>query len=100
MIKTVTIPALAAVLIAGVSADASAWERKGSIAGARGTATVEGSGSCSGLSCSRNVTKTGPNGNSATRQGSGSCADGSCSGSRTTTGPAGKSLTRQGSISR
>ncbi|MEM6973228.1 MAG: hypothetical protein AAF577_10535 [Pseudomonadota bacterium] len=101
MTRTIAIPALAALLAIGVAADASAWERKGSVTGPRGgTSSVHGSGSCTGGSCSRDVTKTGPWGYSATRQGSGSCAGGTCSGSRTTTGPRGRSWTRQGSISR
>jgi hypothetical protein len=76
MIKTVAIPALVAILAAGVAADASAWERKGSFTGPRGTSTVDGSGSCSGGACTRDVTKTGPFGYSASRQGSRSCSGG------------------------
>ncbi|MEM6422890.1 MAG: hypothetical protein AAF698_09895, partial [Pseudomonadota bacterium] len=97
MITKAAIPAIFAVLAVGVVADASAWERKGSFAGPRGTSTVEGSGTCAGGACSRNVIKTGPYGRSFSRQGSGSCADGSCSGSRTTSGPNGQSWTREGS---
>ncbi|MEO1274360.1 MAG: hypothetical protein AAFU72_07300 [Pseudomonadota bacterium] len=100
MTKFFTIPAIALTLSLGAAADASAWERKGSITGWRGTSTVEGSGSCSGGSCSRAVTKTGPNGYSVSRQGNGSCSGGTCSGSRTTTNRLGNSITRQGSISR
>ena len=100
MMKKIAVPALVAILAAGVAADAGAWERKGSFTGPRGTSTVDGSGSCSDRACSRSVTKTGPQGYSASRQGSGSCADGTCSGSRTTTGPAGQAWTREGSISR
>lgn len=100
MPKTIAIPALVAFLATGIAADASAWERKGSFTGPRGTSTVEGSGSCAGRACSRDVTKTGPLGRAFSRQGSGSCADGRCSGSRTTTGPSGQSWTREGSISR
>ncbi|MGF1500568.1 MAG: hypothetical protein ACFBSD_02025 [Paracoccaceae bacterium] len=100
MIKTVALPALVAFISVGIAAEASAWDRNGSVTGPRGTSTVQGSGSCSGGACARNVTKTGPAGHSATRQGSGSCSGGSCSGSRTTTGPRGQSATRSGTISR
>lgn len=101
MLRTIAIPAVIAVLSTGVATDTSAWERKGSFVGPRGgTATVDGSGSCSGGACSRSITKTGPQGFSASRQGSGSCSGGSCSGNRTTTGPRGQSWTRQGSLSR
>ncbi len=100
MITNVAVPALVAILAAGVAADASAWERKSTFTGLRGTSTVEGSGNCSGGACTRDTTKTGPYGYSLSRQGSGSCSDGSCSGSRTSTGPRGQSVTRQGSITR
>ncbi|MEM6676453.1 MAG: hypothetical protein AAF675_01130 [Pseudomonadota bacterium] len=100
MTKSMAIPALIALFAAGFPAEASAWERKGSFTGLRGTSTVHGSGSCSGSACSRSITKTGPYGYSASRQGSGSCANGACSGSRTTTAPNGRSWTREGSISR
>ncbi|MEL6217348.1 MAG: hypothetical protein AAFR79_02600 [Pseudomonadota bacterium] len=100
MIKTIAIPALVAGLVAAAATDASAWERKGSFTGVRGTSTVDASGNCAGRACSRNVTKTGPYGHSASRQGSGSCANGTCSGSRTTSGSNGRSWTREGSISR
>ncbi len=100
MSKTIAIPALIAILAAGIAADASAWQRQGSLTGPRGTSTVDATGSCADRACSRSVTKTNPYGNSATRQGNGSCANGSCSGTRTTTGQNGRSWTRQGSISR
>ncbi|MEM9761244.1 MAG: hypothetical protein AAF968_01820 [Pseudomonadota bacterium] len=100
MTKFFTIPAIALTLSLGAAAEASAWERKGSFTGWRGTSTVDASGNCSGGSCSRGITKTGPNGYSFSRQGSGSCADGGCSGSRTTTNRRGQSFTREGSISR
>lgn len=100
MTKTLTISALVAILALGSAADASAWERKGSFTGPRGTSTVEGSGNCSGGACSRNVTKSGPLGNSVSREGSRSCANGICSGNRATTGPGGRSFNRTGSISR
>lgn len=98
--KHLTLSALAALLSLAAAAEAHAWERSGSVTGPRGTVTVHGSGSCAGGSCSRQVTRTGPNGYSMSRQGSAACANGSCSGSRTTTGPRGNTVYRQGSISR
>ncbi|MEO0821710.1 MAG: hypothetical protein AAF074_14960 [Pseudomonadota bacterium] len=100
MSKVFTIPALVAALAIGAAAEAGAWERKGTVTGARGTGTVDATGNCSGGACTRDVTRTGPYGRSTARSGSGSCAGGVCSGNRTTTGPAGQTRTRQGSISR
>lgn len=100
MIKHLALPALAILLSVAAAADAHAWERSGSVTGARGTATVHGSGSCAGGACSRQITRTGPTGYSMSRQGSVACAGGSCTGSRTTTGPRGNMVYRQGSISR
>ncbi len=92
--------AFAAILALATVADASAYTRSGSVSGPRGVSTVNGSGSCSGGSCSRSVVRTGPAGNSYTRSGSASCSGGTCSGSATSTGPRGYSRTRQGSVSR
>lgn len=95
-----TLSALAAVLSFAVATDANAWSRSGSVTGPRGTATVQGSGSCAGGACSRSVTRTGPYGYSVSRQGTVSCANGVCTGSRATTGPRGNTIYRQGSVSR
>ncbi|MBO0906080.1 hypothetical protein [Jiella sonneratiae] len=89
-----------AALSLGFVAEAGAWTRHGTVTGPRGTATIDGSGSCYNGSCSRQVTRTGPYGNSVSRQGSVSCAGGACSASRTTTGPRGATVTRQGTIRR
>ena len=100
MTKLIALSALAAALSVGAAADANAWTRSGTVTGPRGTSSVQAQGSCAGGSCSRSVTRTGPNGNSVTRQGSASCAGGVCTGSSTTTGPAGNTIYRQGSVSR
>jgi hypothetical protein len=100
MTKLIALSTLAAALSVGAAADANAWTRSGTVTGPRGTSTVQGSGSCSGGTCSRSVTRTGPNGNSVTRQGSASCAGGVCTGSSTTTGPNGNTVYRQGTVSR
>jgi hypothetical protein len=100
MAKLIAVSALAVALSVGAAADANAWTRTGSVTGARGTFSVQGSGSCANGTCSRSVTRTGPYGNSVTRQGTASCAGGVCAGSRTTTGPGGNTVYRQGSISR
>lgn len=100
MTKLIVYSAVAAALSIGVAADANAWTRSGTATGWRGTSSVNASGSCANGSCSRQITRTGPYGNSVTRQGTASCANGTCSGTRTTTGPNGGTVTRQGSISR
>jgi uncharacterized low-complexity protein len=51
------------------AADASAWTRSATSTGPRGTSTVQATGSCANGSCSRNVTRTGPAGNTYTRTG-------------------------------
>lgn len=91
--------ALAGLLSMSLVAQASAWERNGSLSGPRGTNTFSAQGSCSGSSCSRSATATGANGRTATRNGSGSCSGNSCSGSRTTTGPGGQTVQRNRSLS-
>ena len=100
MMKLLTLSAFAGVLSFAVAADANAWTRNGSVTGPRGTTTFNGSGSCADGACSRQITRTGPNGNSISRQGSVSCGNGTCTGERTTTGPYGNSIVRQGSVSR
>lgn len=92
--------ALTALLAGAPFADATAWNRHGSSSGPRGSTSTDASGSCADQSCTRSVTRTGPNGKTSTRQGSASCTDGSCSGSSTTTGPSGAARTRSGSVSR
>ncbi|MBP2561324.1 hypothetical protein J2T08_002240 [Neorhizobium galegae] len=96
---------LAACLLASTFAllsvgQANAWTRDGSVSGPRGTASVHANGNCASGSCSRSVTRTGPNGYSMSRNGSASCDGGTCTGSRTTTGPRGNTVTRSGSFHR
>ena len=98
--KLLTLSGLAAILSVAAVANANAWTRSGSVTGARGTATINGSGSCANGTCSRQVARTGPNGYTTTRQGTASCANGTCTGTSTTTGPRGYTATRQGSVSR
>ncbi len=100
MTRFLMLAAGAATLTFAGIAEASAWTRSGSATGWRGTRNVSAYGSCAGGSCSRSITRTGPNGYSMSRQGSVSCAGGVCSGTRTTTGPGGNSVTRQGTIYR
>lgn len=100
MTKLLAASALGAVLSLAAVADANAWTRDRSFHGPRGSASLHGSGSCSGGSCSRSMVRTGPYGRTFSREGSASCSGGTCSGSRTTTGPAGRTWTREGSISR
>lgn len=51
------------------AADASAWTRSATSTGPRGTSTVQATGGCANGSCTRNVTRTGPAGNTYTRTG-------------------------------
>lgn len=60
--------ALAAAVLLAAPADAKSWERHGTFTGSHGrTFTANGSGSCSGGACSREVLKTGPNGKTLTK---------------------------------
>lgn len=103
MRKTLTFGFMTGVLVLAWVAEANAFTRNGSVTGPNGgTASVSGSGGCSGGTCSRTVKRTGPYGGTASRSGSASCNSGtaSCSGTRTTTGPKGGTIVRNGSISR
>jgi uncharacterized low-complexity protein len=61
--------AMIGVLSIAAAADASAWTRSATSTGPRGTSSVQASGSCANGSCNRNVTRTGPAGNTYTRTG-------------------------------
>jgi uncharacterized low-complexity protein len=61
--------AMIGALSIAAAADASAWTRSGTSTGPRGTSSVQASGSCANGSCTRNVTRTGPAGNTYTRTG-------------------------------
>lgn len=99
--KKLAASALLGVAISAMTvADAYAWTRDAHVYGWRGSSSVHASGSCSNGSCSRDITRTGPYGNSVSRQGSASCSNGSCSGTRTTTGPNGGTVTRDGTVTR
>lgn len=101
MMKQVSFSLTVLVLSLGLVGNAGAWTRNGTASGPRGTASVNAWGSCSGLTCQRSVSRTGPEGRSVHRNGSASCnGSGSCSGSRTTTGPNGGTVVRQGSVQR
>lgn len=100
MKKLASLILLAGTLSIASIADANAWTRDVHTYGWRGTSSLHASGSCGGHSCSRQITRTGPYGNSVSRQGSVSCGGGSCSGSRTTRGPQGGTVTRNATISR
>jgi uncharacterized low-complexity protein len=56
-------------LSVAAAADANAWTRSATANGPRGTSTVTATGGCANGSCSRNVTRTGPAGNTYTRTG-------------------------------
>ncbi len=100
MTKLIAMSALAAALSIGAAAEAGAWTRNGSASGPRGTSSMNAWGNCSGGTCSRGATRTGPYGNSMNSQGSVTCANGTCNSSGQTTGPYGGSRSRSGSFSR
>lgn len=56
-------------LSVAAAVDANAWTRSATGSGPRGTSSVTASGGCANGSCSRNVTRTGPAGNTYTRTG-------------------------------
>ncbi len=64
---------LTSFVIGGLSlaaaADANAWTRSATSSGPRGTSNVTASGGCANGSCTRNVTRSGPAGNTYTRSG-------------------------------
>jgi hypothetical protein len=94
---------LAAALLAATSAAANAqgWQRNSTTVGPHGgVSTSQGSGSCSGGTCSSTQRYTGPAGNVVTRQGSTTCSGGTCRGTATYAGPAGRTATRTRTFSR
>lgn len=70
MMKTIAAAVLGGAFALTAVAEANAWSRDRSVSGTNGTASMHASGGCSGGVCSRDVTRTGPNGNTVTRQGS------------------------------
>ncbi len=118
---------LAGFLIASATEDASAWTRRGSFTGARGTYNSTAVGVCAHGACTRSETIVGPKGRTVTENGTltrtapgqynytgqatgpkggvynttGSAvrtAPGQYSTNSTTTGPNGGSVSREGSI--
>jgi len=69
MTKFFLTSAVIGALSVAAAADASAWTRSATGTGPRGTSTVTATGGCANGSCSRNVTRTGPAGNTYTRTG-------------------------------
>lgn len=98
--KQIATGLIAATLTVMTVSEASAWSRNRTVTTNQGTSTINGSGSCTGNSCSRSVTRTSPYGNTATRTGSVTCdpSTHSCQGSSTTTGPNGETVYREGEV--
>jgi hypothetical protein len=81
--------------------EAAAWTRSGSVTTWRGTYHAQASGGCSGGTCSRSRSVTGPYGGTISRTGSITrTGPGSFTYTRTTTGPYGNGVTRTGSVDR
>jgi hypothetical protein len=100
-VKTIlTASSLAVMLSFATAADANAWTRATTVTGPRGTSTVTASGACANGVCNRQVTRTGPYGNTASRQSSAQCAGGVCTTSSVATGPRGRSVYRSSVIYR
>jgi hypothetical protein len=94
---------ISASLVAALSfvavSPANAWSRSGSVTTRRGTYYGSASGSCSGGTCSRSRSITGPYGNTMSRSGSVTrTGPHDFSYSRATTGPNGNSVTRSGAV--
>lgn len=100
MFKTVSASVFSALLLLAATSPANAFSRQGTVSGPYGSANVHAQGSCAGGTCSRSITRTGPQGATTSRSGAVSCADGRCTGSRTTTGPNGGAVSRSGSLAR
>lgn len=103
MMKRITPVALAVgLMLAGsLSAEAQGWQRNSTTTGPYGGQWAkQGSGSCSGGTCSSQQRWTGPRGATATRSGTTTCAGGACTGTATYTGPGGRSATRTRSFTR
>jgi hypothetical protein len=91
--------ALAALLGVASISEANAWTRSGSLTTRRGTYDGSASGGCSGGTCSRSVSVTGPNGGSYSRSASISrVGPHSYDYSRTTTTANGASVTKSGTV--
>lgn len=69
MTKFLLTSAVIGALSIAAAADANAWTRSATGSGPRGTSSVTASGSCANGSCTRNVTRTGPAGNTYSRTG-------------------------------
>jgi hypothetical protein len=92
---------LAGILSLTAVTQASAWSRSGSVTTRRGTFYGQSSGGCSGGTCSRSRSVTGPNGNTVSRTESVTRTGPNSFGySRTATGLYGNGVTRSGEIYR
>lgn len=101
MTRPLLVLALTGIVSLATVSQAAAWTRTGTTTTPRGTYSSSGSGGCSGGTCSRSGTTTGPYGGSVSRSGSVTqTAPGSYNYSRTTTGPYGNSVSRSGSVTR
>ena len=96
--KTFLSVGLATLVVTAFSTEAAnAWTREGSVTTERGTYSYSGSGGCSGRTCSRVGTVTGPDGYSVSRSGSVTrVTPHYYTYSRTTTGPYGGTVHRRG----
>ena len=67
--KTLVGTALATLLVLSATQDASAWTRRGSFTGARGTYNSSAVGACAHGACTRSETIVGPKGKTVTENG-------------------------------
>lgn len=98
MKKLLALTALAAMSTSMIAADANAWTRNRTISGPNGSATFSGSAGCASGTCTRQTTRTGPNGDTASRQRSVTCANGTCTGSVQGSGPYRGTYDRSGTV--
>lgn len=95
--KLLVAAATAGLFFAGL-AEASAFQRSGTVSGPRGTGSYSASASCAGGTCSRSVGRTGAWGRSMSHSGSVTRTGNGYSYSGSTTGPNGGTRSRSGSV--
>lgn len=98
MTRTLLLAAATAGLFFAGLAEASAFQRSGTVTSPRGTGSFAASGSCSNGTCSRSAARTGAYGRSMSHSGSVTKTGNGYSYTGTTTGPNGQTRSRSGNV--